>query len=51
MLDINLPGTSADQITNQSLIWGRGAISILSENAEEPVTLPYKKQSDLAYIL
>jgi hypothetical protein len=39
MLDIDLPGTSAGQITNQSLIWGRGAIRILSENVEEPLGL------------
>lgn len=35
MLDIDPPGASAGQITNQSLIRGRGAIGVLSENGEE----------------
>ncbi len=35
MLDIDSPGTSAGQITNQSRIWRRSAIGVLSENGEE----------------
>jgi hypothetical protein len=30
MLDIDPPGTSAGEISNQLLIWGRAAIGILS---------------------
>jgi hypothetical protein len=39
MLDIDPPGTSAGQIANQSLIWGRSAIRVLSENGEEALCL------------
>jgi len=34
MLDIDPPRTSAGYITNQSLVWGRCAIGILSEHVE-----------------
>ena len=39
ILNIDPPGTSAGQITNQSLIRGRSAIGVLSENGEEVVGL------------